>query len=129
MNKLRVTLIACLLPAFTTLGVFMPPAQPSGCVATVVKAVTTPAHAVRGSFACLSDAQQFSAAIAGYDQDSGLQKLAAERGRTHARFIGASSDGAFIYELSGKGVSSVTLLIYVDGSGRVTRIDSDQATP
>lgn len=127
MSKLRVSLIACLLPAFTVLGVSLPAPQPGGCVAKVAAAISTPQHAVRGSFACLAPQFQLQAAVAGYDGDTGLQQLAKERGRDHARFVGAATDGGYVYELSGKSATAITVIMYLDRDGRVTRIDSDAA--
>src|SRR6266851_1253708 len=113
MNKLRTTIIAALIPAIATLSLVIPPPSnsiPAGCVATVAKAISSPHQVVRGSFDCLSYDEQFAAALGGYNGDEGLQKLAIERGRDHVRYVGSTSDGGRIYELSGAGQSPVTVL-------------------
>jgi hypothetical protein len=125
--RLRTLLIALLSPAVVLLTAAIPAESPSRCPDLVAHALTS-TDLIPGSYACLQSGLQFQASLAGYDGDGGLQKLAGDRGYHSARYLGRTDDGAAVYEFSGSG-SSVLVVLWLDASGKVTRIDQDQKAP
>lgn len=97
------------------------------CVALVARAISDPRLPVTGAWDCLGATMQADGSAAGYSGDAGLQKLAAARGHATARYVGMSEGVAYVYELSGGTVKPVTVIMYVDSSGKVLRVDQDQA--
>lgn len=125
----RITLTAALVvPILGTVGFLaLPPPPVPHCAQLVAEAISSPKSLVAGSFNCLAGSEQEAAAFGGYDGDAGLQRVAQARGRDHVSLIGATGDGGYLYEMSGKAVGPVLIIIWVDSTGHVSGIDSDRA--
>lgn len=111
-------------PAARTAATSAPGAIPP-CVQLVVTALTSLDREVAGAFACLTAERQFGAAAGGYDGDAGMRKFAQDNGRSRYRLVEVTPEGQYVFELSGHGVQSVEVFFFLDGSGKVDRIDAE----
>jgi hypothetical protein len=107
--------------------IVLPPPTQSTCANVVAIALTSPDRPVAGSWACLASRQQRLASRSGFDGEVGLQRLAQSRGRDQMLLLGATSDGGYLYEFSGKTTSPLLVIVWMDTDGHVVRIDQDEA--
>lgn len=120
MSKLRISIIALLLPAFTVLGAAMPAPQPVGehCADLIAAALTSPSAPIAGAYACQSPDFQATAAAAGIHTDADIESFAQGLGFTAAADTGGEPP-AFTYLISGPGLSDEVLIVWVDRKGLV----------
>jgi len=95
------------------------------CAHTVATALSTPQRPVAGSWDCLSLMQQLQAVGAGFNGDEGLRQFSQTMGRDQMRYLGATGDGGFVYELTGTNGGPALVMIWVDSTGHVVAIHTD----